>query len=71
MNQNQFSASRFLAIAGGLMTVSGLLMAICGKLAYGGMLWAAAFCMFVAAHHFRRVENDINKEKKDDGKEAL
>ena len=35
-------ASRLLTCAGALMIVSGVLMALCGELAYGGLLWAAA-----------------------------
>ena len=38
--------SRMTALAGGLMTVSGILMAACGSLAIGGILWAAASCLF-------------------------
>lgn len=49
--------SRMLALAGGLMTVSGILMAVCARLAIGGILWAAASCLFFAACHFRMTEN--------------
>lgn len=54
------------------MLVSGLLMAVCGKLAYGGTFWAAASCMFFAANHFRMAENKkMEEEKNDDGKEIV
>ena len=38
MQHDQGKSSRLFAIAGGLLTVSGLLMAVCGRLAYGGDL---------------------------------
>lgn len=72
MNQEQHTSSRLLTIAGGLLLVSGLLMAVCGKLAYSGIFWAAASCMFFAAYHFRMAENQkTEKENNKDGKEAL
>ena len=72
MNQEQHTSSRLLTIAGGLLLISGLLMAVCGKLAYGGIFWAAASCMFFAAYHFRMAENQkTEKENNKDGKEAL
>ena len=49
--------SRMLTCAGTLMTISGILMAVCAKIAYGGILFAAAACMFFAARHFRIAEN--------------
>ena len=48
--------SRMLICAGTLMTISGILMAVCAKLAYGGILFVAAICMFFAARHFRSAE---------------
>ena len=57
MQHDQGKSSRLFAIAGGLLTVSGLLMAVCGRLAYGGIFWAAASCMFFAAYNFRLAEN--------------
>lgn len=72
MNHDQHISSRLLAIAGGLLLVSGLLMAVCGKLAYGGTFWAAAFCMLFAAYHFRLAENkNTEKEKTGDEQETL
>ena len=50
-------ASRMLTYAGGLMAISGLLMALCGSLAIGGIMWAAASCMFFAAYNFRVAED--------------
>ena len=53
--------SRMLICAGALMSISGILITICAKLAYGGILFAAAACMFFAARKFRMAE-----DKKDD-----
>ena len=55
--------SRMTALAGGLMTVSGILMAACGSLAIGGIVWAAASCLFFAAYHFRLAENQNEIEE--------
>lgn len=38
--------SRMLTCAGGPMSVSGVLMAVCSRPAYGGILFASAACMF-------------------------
>ena len=59
-------ASRMLTCAGALMSISGILMAICAKLAYGGILFAAAACMFFAARNFRIAED----KKEDKNQEA-
>ena len=58
--------SRMLILAAGLMTVCGILIAILGRLAIGGIYWAAASCLFFAAFHFRLAE--IKKENEDDRK---
>lgn len=72
MNQEQHTSSRLFTGAGGLMVLSGVLMAVSGRLALAGIYWAAASCMFFAAYHFRLVENKkIEEEKNDHGKEAL
>lgn len=49
--------SRMFTYAGGLMAISGILMALGGRLAIGGIMWAAASCMFFAAYNFRVAEN--------------
>ena len=49
--------SRMLICAGALMSISGILITICAKLAYGGILFAAAACMFFAARNFRIAED--------------
>ena len=49
--------SRMLTCAGALMSISGILMAVCAKIAYGGILFAAAACMFFAARNFRIAED--------------
>lgn len=65
-------SSKMLALAGGLMTVSGILMAVCGGLAIGGMLWAAASCLFLAAYHVRLAGNQTeNVEDGNDEQETV
>lgn len=49
--------SRMLTGAGALMSISGILMAVCAKPAYGGILFAAAACLFFAARRFRIAED--------------
>ena len=67
MKKDKHFTSRVLICAGALMAVSGLLFAICVKLAYGGIFFAAASCMFFAARNFRIKENnDDSEEKKDE-----
>lgn len=66
MKQDPHLASRLLTCAGGLMTISGILMAVCGLLACGGLLWAAASCMFFTAYHFRLNENERKKTEESD-----
>ena len=61
MIKDKHIPSRMLALAGGLMTVSGILTALCGSLVIGGIFWAAASCLFFAAYNFRLAEN--KKEK--------
>ena len=65
MKKDIHFCSCMLTLAGGLMTLSGILMAICTGLAIGGVLWAAAACMFFSAYHFRIRENK-EKEASDD-----
>ena len=60
--------SRMLICAGALMSISGILSAICAKLAYGGILFAAAACMFFAARNFRIAED--KKENENQGEET-
>ena len=57
-------ASRMLTCAGMLMTISGILMAVCAKIAYGGILFAAAVCMFFAARNFRIAEDRDNHKRR-------
>ena len=56
-------ASCMLIIAGTLLTISGVLTAICVKLAYSGILLAAAAGMFSAALSVRIAE-DKNEQKR-------
>ena len=60
--KDQHFASRMLICAGALMSISGILIAICMKIAYGGILLAAAACMFFAARSFRMAEDKSKKE---------
>ena len=56
-------SSRMLTLAGALMANSGILMVCCGRLAIGGVMGAAAFCIFIAAYNFRLAENKQNNEE--------
>lgn len=60
--------SRMLICAGALMSISGILIAICAEIAYGGILFAAAACMFFGAHNFRIAED--RKENENQGTET-
>lgn len=57
MNHEHFT-SRMLTGAGALLTISGIILAVCASILYSGILWAAASCMFFAAYHFRLAENN-------------
>ena len=54
--------SRMLICAGAWMSISGILMAVCARIAYGGILFAAAACMFFAARGFRMAEDKSKKQ---------
>lgn len=58
-------AWQMLAGAGGLMTGSGILMALCESLAYGGVLWAAASLLFFAARQFYLAEETEKSVKRE------
>lgn len=58
-------ASGMLIITGTLLTISGILIAVCVKIVYGGVLFAAASCMFSAALSVRIAEDRGEKEKND------
>lgn len=66
MEKDKHFTSRMLICAGALMAVSGLLMTVGAKIAYGGILFAAASCMFFAARNFRIKEDKENSEEKKD-----
>ena len=63
MNADIHNSSRMLTLAGALMANSGILMVCCGALAIGGVMGAAAFCIFIAAYNFRLAENKQNNEE--------
>lgn len=67
MNEQKHFASRLLCIAGGLLAAAGILLAICVRIAYGGLLWAGAACMFFAARSFYLAENEREKKKRKEG----
>ena len=54
--------SRMLTCAGVLMSISGILIFIGAKLAYGGILFASAACMFFAARNFCIAEDRNDKD---------
>ena len=56
---------------GGLMTMSGLLMVLCGRVAIGGIFWAAAACMFFAARSFRIAEEKEKSEESNQNETTL
>lgn len=58
--------SRMLICAGALISISGILIAICAQIAYGGILFTAAACMFFSARNFRIAED----KKKNENQEA-
>lgn len=60
--EDKHFTSRMLICAGVLMTISGILMATCVKIYYGGILFAAASCMFFAARSFRIAEDKRENE---------
>ena len=66
MERDHHFTSRMLTCAGALMAVSGVLMALCVRLACGGILLASAACMFFAARSFRIAENQKESEETDD-----
>ena len=57
--------SRMLTCAGALMSISGILMAVCAKIAYGGILFAAAACMCFATRNFRIAEDRDDHKRLD------
>ena len=62
MMEDKHFTSRMLICAGVLMTISGILMATCVKISFGGILFAAASCMFFAASSFRIAEDKRENE---------
>lgn len=62
MNDTHFT-SRMLICAGALMSISGILMAICVQVAYSGILFAAAACIFFSARNFRIAEDKRENAK--------
>ena len=61
MKEKHFT-SRMLICAGALMSVSGILIAVCAGVPYSGLLFAAAACLFSAARNFRIAEDQEDNE---------
>ena len=68
--KDQHFASRMLTCAGALMSISAILMAVSVKIAYGGILLAAAACMFFAARIFRIAEDKKQESETEHEKES-
>ena len=60
---------RMLICSGTLMSISGVLITICANVACGGILFAAAACMFFAARHFRIAEDQKDNQETEHGQE--
>ena len=65
METNQHFTSRMFTCSGVLMMVSAILMLLCAKQACGGILFAAAACMFFASNGFRIAEDQKELEQKE------
>ena len=63
MNKNKKFASNGFGFAGALMFIAGILMVVSGRVAMGGIFWASANCMFLAARYFAKSAEEKNKEK--------
>lgn len=61
MKDKHFTSHMFTC-AGTLMSISGILIAIGAKIAYSGIMFAAAACMFFAARYFRISEDRKDKD---------
>ena len=61
--KDQHFTSRMLICSGFLMGISGFLITVSVKPAYGGILFAAAACMFFAARNFRIAEDRAEEER--------
>ena len=64
MDKNKKFASNGLGISGVLMFISGILMMLIGRVAIGGVFWASANCMFLAARHFAKAVEEKDAEEK-------
>ena len=60
--KNKHFTSYMFTLAGALMVVSSILIAISVNIACGGILLAAASCMFFTAYNFRIAENKKEEE---------
>lgn len=60
MKENKNTTPNLLTCAGILMTVSGLLMVLSGRVSLGGVFWASASLLFLAAARFTKAAEDKN-----------
>lgn len=63
MDKNKKFVSNGFAFSGTLMFIAGILMVVSGHVAIGGVFWASANCMFLAARHFAKAAEGKDKEK--------
>lgn len=63
MDKNKKTTSSLFGCAGILMTISGILMAVSGRVAIGALFWASASCMFPAARHFAIAAEKTDTEE--------
>ena len=63
MKKDIHFTSRMMTLSGGLMTVSGILTALCSKLAICVFFCVSASCLFFAARQFRIAENKKEHEE--------
>ena len=64
MDKNKKFASSGFAFAGALMFIAGILMMVSGRVAIGGVFWASANCMFLAARYFAKAAEEKDAEEK-------
>ena len=62
MDKNKKFASNGFTFSGTLMFIAGILMIVGGHVAVGGVFWASANCMFLAARHFAKAAEGKGEE---------
>ena len=64
MDKNKKFASNGFAFSGALMFIAGILMMVSGRVAIGGVFWASASCMLLAARYFAKAAEGKDAEEK-------